>query len=207
MIARALALIVLCICQWRVVAGATSGHLDQARQLLGKANVMARDGRSVEAAREIDAAIAELQLWKRSIVDPGADSGAEDDAAVEDEEIELAWKTTHEAASCRERAAEGDKLRVHFVAKVLATGKVVDSSFHTGSTPLRLELGSDTVPPAWNQGLVGMCPGERRSIQAPASLSRGGRVGRSPAAQGRNMEFFVELVEMTKARANRRDEL
>ena len=41
--------------------------------------------------------------------------------------------------------------------------------------PLRFVLGSDEVIDAWNQGLLGMCEGERRRLMVPWSMGFGAK--------------------------------
>jgi FKBP-type peptidyl-prolyl cis-trans isomerase len=65
-------------------------------------------------------------------------------------------------------------MKLHYVGKVVRTGKIFASSFHTGSQPIRFVLGSVDAPVAgWNQGLDAMCEGERRRLIVPWELGYG----------------------------------
>jgi FKBP-type peptidyl-prolyl cis-trans isomerase len=91
-------------------------------------------------------------------------------------------------------------MRLHYVGKVIQTGKVFASSFHTGSQPFRFILGSDDAPvPVWNRGLDGMCEGERRRLLVPWDLGYGsaGSKGVPPYA---DLQYDFELVELTSAK-------
>ena len=76
-------------------------------------------------------------------------------------------------------------MKVHYVGKLIATGKIFGSSFHTGSQPFRFTLGSDDVVEAWNRGLVGMCEGERRRLMVPYDLAYGAK-GAKGTLKGQN---------------------
>ena len=73
-------------------------------------------------------------------------------------------------------AVMGDILRVHYVGKLAADEKVVDTSFKTGSVPQKVILGSKSManfPRCWEPGLQGICKGERRVVACPASMAFG----------------------------------
>jgi FKBP-type peptidyl-prolyl cis-trans isomerase 2 len=44
--------------------------------------------------------------------------------------------------------------------------------------PFRFVLGSDEVIAAWNDGLVGMCEGERRRLMVPWAMGYGAKGGK-----------------------------
>ena len=87
-------------------------------------------------------------------------------------------------------------MKVHYVGKLISTGKIFASSFHTGSQPFRFVLGSDDVVPAWNQGLGDMCQGERRRLMVPWNLAYGekGTKGVPPYS---DVQYDFELVELS----------
>ena len=94
-------------------------------------------------------------------------------------------------------------MKVHYVGKlvslkdgVIVPGKIFGSSFHTGSQPFRFVLGSDEVLSAWNQGLEGMCEGERRRLMVPWDMGYGEKGGKGVPPYS-NLQFDFELVEMS----------
>ena len=87
-------------------------------------------------------------------------------------------------------------MRVHYVGKLVATGKIFATSFHTGSQPYRFILGSDEVVAGWNEGLLDMCEGERRRLMVPWDMAYGstGKKGVPPFS---DLQYDLELVEMS----------
>ena len=59
------------------------------------------------------------------------------------------------------KAKDGDTVRVHYTG-TLKDGEVFDSS--SGGDPLEFKLGSDTVIPGFEAGVVSMEVGEKKSI-------------------------------------------
>jgi peptidylprolyl isomerase len=64
----------------------------------------------------------------------------------------------------------GDKVKVHYTGK-LDDGSVFDSS--AGGTPLEFTLGQGQVIPGFDQGVVGMEPGESRTLNIPVDQAYG----------------------------------
>ncbi|XP_059594127.1 peptidyl-prolyl cis-trans isomerase FKBP15-1 isoform X2 [Vitis vinifera] len=83
--------------------------------------------------------------------------------------------------SCDIQAHKGDKVKVHYRGK-LTDGTVFDSSFERGD-PIEFELGSGQVIKGWDQGLLGMCVGEKRKLKIPAKLGYGAQ-GSPPKIPG-----------------------
>jgi len=71
------------------------------------------------------------------------------------------------------KAGEGDKVTVHY-GGFLMDGTKFDSSFDR-ARPFTFELGVGQVIPGWDQGLLGVCPGEERHLVVPADLAYGDR--------------------------------
>ncbi|PIA35900.1 hypothetical protein AQUCO_03400055v1 [Aquilegia coerulea] len=88
----------------------------------------------------------------------------------------------HKPASCDIQAHKGDRIKVHYRGK-LTDGTVFDSSFERGD-PIEFELGSGQVIKGWDQGLLGMCVGEKRKLKIPAKLGYGEQ-GSPPTIPGK----------------------
>ena len=118
--------------------------------------------------------------WKRVI----KDSAAKRDIPDDQPHIPFGINITDPVDCVPERdgAVMGDILRVHYVGKLAADEKVVDTSFKTGSVPQKLILGSQSMrnfPACWEPGLQGICKGERRIVGCPAAMAFG-REGNPP---------------------------
>ena len=69
-------------------------------------------------------------------------------------------------------AKDGDTVRVHYTGS-LADDTVFDTS--VGSDPLEFTIGSEQVIPGFEQAVVGMKPGESKTITIPAEEAYGPR--------------------------------
>ncbi|KAA0165117.1 hypothetical protein FNF31_02133 [Cafeteria roenbergensis] len=108
--------------------------------------------------------------------------------------------TTFKPKRCSgQLASPGHRVRIHYVGKFVHDSKVFASSFHTGSVPYRMVLGDPSELEAWNVGIEGMCPNERRSIVSPWNMAYGAKgnakVGVPPKA---DVKFFIELVSVSE---------
>ncbi len=69
-------------------------------------------------------------------------------------------------------AKSGDTVRVHYTGK-FEDGAVFDSS--EGRDPLQVEIGKGQVIGGFEQALIGMAPGERKTVQIPPEEGYGPR--------------------------------
>ncbi|OAY82479.1 FK506-binding protein 2, partial [Ananas comosus] len=74
----------------------------------------------------------------------------------------------------------------------LTDGEVFDSSFERGD-PIEFELGSGQVIKGWDQGLLGMCIGEKRKLKIPAKLGYGTQGSPPTIPGGATLIFDTEL--------------
>ncbi|GJU36410.1 peptidyl-prolyl cis-trans isomerase FKBP15-1-like protein [Tanacetum coccineum] len=95
-------------------------------------------------------------------------------------------------ASCEIQAHKGDRIKVHYRGK-LTDGTVFDSSFERGD-PIEFELGSGQVIKGWDQGILGMCVGEKRKLKIPAKLGYGEQGSPPTIPGGATLIFDTELV-------------
>lgn len=63
---------------------------------------------------------------------------------------------------------------MHYTGTLATTGEKFDSSFDRNQ-PFQFTLGAGRVIKGWDQGLVGMCAGEKRRLDIPAALGYGAR--------------------------------
>ncbi|XP_054779784.1 FK506-binding protein 2-like isoform X1 [Prosopis cineraria] len=105
---------------------------------------------------------------------------------------ELRIGVKHKPKSCEVQAHKGDRVKVHYRGK-LTDGTVFDSSFERDS-PIEFELGTGQVIKGWDQGLLGMCLGEKRKLQIPAKLGYGEQGSPPTIPGGATLIFDTELV-------------
>jgi FKBP-type peptidyl-prolyl cis-trans isomerase FkpA len=96
-------------------------------------------------------------------------------------------------------AAVGSTVTVHYTGWLYAPkepqqhGSQFDSS--VGGEPFSFELGAGRVIPGWDQGLVGMKVGGKRTLVIPAALGYGSR-GAGPIPPNANLIFDVTLLDV-----------
>lgn len=76
----------------------------------------------------------------------------------------------------------GDTVKVHYTGK-LKTGEVFDSS--EGRDPLEFQLGAGLVIEGFNDGLLGMQEGEKKTIEIPVEKAYGVK----------NEDYIVEITK------------
>lgn len=90
-------------------------------------------------------------------------------------------------------AVKGALVTVHYEG-TLESGAIFDSSYRRGR-PIEFVLGTGRVIKGWDQGLMGMKTGGKRTLFIPAHLAYGERaIGSIPANS--NLNFTVELLEV-----------
>ncbi|MFA4936919.1 MAG: FKBP-type peptidyl-prolyl cis-trans isomerase [Patescibacteria group bacterium] len=92
-------------------------------------------------------------------------------------------------------AVTGDELAVHYTGW-LTNGTKFDSSRDRGE-PFVFSLGEGQVIKGWDQGLVGMKPGEQRKLIIPSNLAYGDQgVGNGAIPAKATLIFEIELLEI-----------
>ncbi|WMV46814.1 hypothetical protein MTR67_040199 [Solanum verrucosum] len=108
-------------------------------------------------------------------------------------------------ASCELKAHKGDRVSVHYSGK-LTDGTVFDSSYERND-PIEFELGSGQVIKGWDQGLLGMCVGEKRKLKIPAKLGYGESGSPPKIPGGATLVFDTELVAVNGKKTTTDSEL
>jgi len=90
-------------------------------------------------------------------------------------------------------AKEGDTLVVHYTGK-LEDGTVFDSS--VGGEPFTFVVGAGQVIPGWDQGLIGLRVGGKRTLTIPPDLGYGAQGAGNVIPPNATLIFDVELVEI-----------
>jgi peptidylprolyl isomerase len=92
-------------------------------------------------------------------------------------------------------AKAGDKVSVQYVGVAYSSKQIFDSSW-SRNQPFPFTLGSGTVIPGWDQGVVGMQVGGRRELIIPPSLAYGAQSPGSGIAANDTLIFIVDLAKI-----------
>ncbi|EER23070.1 Peptidyl-prolyl cis-trans isomerase fpr2 [Coccidioides posadasii str. Silveira] len=95
---------------------------------------------------------------------------------------------------CERRTLSGDSIKVHYRGTLAESGKQFDASYDRGS-PLSFMVGTGMVIQGWDQGLIGMCVGDKRKLTIPPELGYGNRA-MGPIPAGSTLIFETELMEI-----------
>jgi len=108
---------------------------------------------------------------------------------------ELQIESAYIPGECSTKAASGDKIKVHYTGTLFSNGNKFDSSYDRG-TPLPLTLGAGQVIKGWDEGLQGMCVGEKRVLTIPADKAYGSRGFGNVIPPNSVLVFDVELTNL-----------
>lgn len=111
-------------------------------------------------------------------------------------------KTVKQSSNCNNKAKSGDTLSIAYEARISsATGLVYDSTSWRQGDPATFQLGKGETLPGVEIGLNGMCVGEVREIDVPASLGYG-KFGSQVFDIPGDVRLFwrVELLDLTKGK-------
>jgi peptidylprolyl isomerase len=92
-------------------------------------------------------------------------------------------------------AVAGSTVVTHYVGVAHSTGEEFDASWNRGE-PLAFRVGVGQVIQGWDQGLLGMKVGGRRSLTIPPHLGYGDRGAGSAIKPGETLIFVVDLVDV-----------
>ncbi len=110
--------------------------------------------------------------------------------AVKPRELEI----TDDIVGEGREAQPGDTVSVHYVGVAQSTGEQFDASWDRGQ-PLQFRVGTGQVIPGWDQGLLGMRVGGRRTLRIPASMAYGQQGIPGVIAGGEALIFVCDLVD------------
>jgi len=199
---------------WRLLlvtgAAAKVDYAVKLQQTLGSASIAEKAGEFSKALSKLSELEGLLSKWRDALTvaqqEARAPKPADEPLLPPDESIEFSVNRTHIPERCTRTSQTGSTMKVHYVGKLVKTGKMFASSFHTGSQPFRFVLGSKDVIDAWNQGLLDMCEGERRRLMVPWTLGYGeeGTKGVPPYS---DLQYDFELVELSSFKSKRKAEL
>ncbi|KAI1111018.1 hypothetical protein F5Y14DRAFT_426829 [Nemania sp. NC0429] len=93
---------------------------------------------------------------------------------------------------CDRKTKKGDAIEVHYRGTLASNGNKFDASYDRG-TPFGFQLGAGRVIKGWDEGLLDMCIGEKRTLTIPPELGYGNR-GMGPIPAGSTLVFETELI-------------
>ncbi|KAL4783610.1 FK506-binding protein 2 [Aspergillus varians] len=98
------------------------------------------------------------------------------------------------AVECKRKTTNGDSVKMHYRGTLAADGSEFDASYNRG-TPFKFKLGAGRVIKGWDEGLLDMCVGEKRTLTIPPEYGYGSR-GVGPIPGGSTLIFETELLEI-----------
>ena len=98
--------------------------------------------------------------------------------------------------NCPVKSRKGDVLNMHYTGK-LEDGTEFDSSIPR-NRPFTFTLGTGQVIKGWDQGLLGMCVGEKRKLVIPPDLGYGDSGAGEKIPGGAALVFEVELTNIER---------
>ncbi|CAJ2500135.1 Uu.00g029880.m01.CDS01 [Anthostomella pinea] len=93
---------------------------------------------------------------------------------------------------CERKTQKGDMIEVHYSGTLAADGNKFDASYDRGK-PFSFQLGGGRVIKGWDEGLLDMCIGEKRTLTVPPEMGYGKR-GMGPIPAESTLVFETELI-------------
>merc|ERR1712226_38080 len=110
--------------------------------------------------------------------------------------LQIGVKKRIDPDKCKIKSRKGDSLQMHYTGK-LESGEEFDSSIPRGE-PFKFTLGAGQVIKGWDQGLLGMCEGEKRKLVIPPDMGYGDRGAGEKIPGGATLVFEVELLKIDR---------
>jgi len=98
------------------------------------------------------------------------------------------------AKECARKSKAGDKIEVHYRGTLESDGSEFDASYNRGQ-PLSFHVGKGQVIKGWDQGLLDMCPGDKRTLTIQPEYGYGAR-GMGPIPANSVLVFETEMVSI-----------
>lgn len=99
-----------------------------------------------------------------------------------------------DSPNCPRKAKKDDIISMHYSGK-LVDGKEFDSSY-SRKQPFEFKLGSGQVIAGWEQGVPGMCVGEKRKLKVPPALAYGDQGFGDIIPAKSTLIFEIELMDI-----------
>jgi len=105
----------------------------------------------------------------------------------------------HKPEVCDVLAQRSNLLTMHYTG-TLEDGTKFDSSLDR-SEPFQFQIGIGQVIKGWDEGVLGMCEGEKRKLIVPAELGYGDSGAGDVIPGGATLHFDVELIKIEQGPA------
>nr|XP_014090010.1 peptidyl-prolyl cis-trans isomerase FKBP2 [Bactrocera oleae] len=102
--------------------------------------------------------------------------------------------------NCEVKARKGDTIHVHYRG-TLKDGTEFDSSYDRNKA-FSVRLGAGQVIKGWDQGLLGMCEGEKRRLVIPPELGYGKAGAGDKIPPDSTLVFDVELERIDRPKVD-----
>ena len=104
-------------------------------------------------------------------------------------QVKVSLRVLDKPEKCHRKAKDGDVIMVHYRGTLKSNGVEFDSSYKRNQ-PFKVTLGAHEVIPGWEQGLQGLCVGEKVRLFVPAAL---GYAGQELAKIPANSDLIFEI--------------
>ena len=94
--------------------------------------------------------------------------------------------------TCDKKTKPGDTLKMHYTGTLYSDCSKFDSSLDRNE-PFSFTLGKGEVIKGWDDGLRGMCVGEKRKLTIPSDLGYGADGSGDKIPGGSTLQFEVEV--------------
>ena len=88
----------------------------------------------------------------------------------------------------------GDVVFMHYTGKLLENGKQFDSS-HSRNQPFQCQIGVGQVIKGWDEGVIGMKVGGKRTLNIPSEMGYGSSGAGVDIPPNADLTFDVELLQ------------
>lgn len=113
-----------------------------------------------------------------------------------EKKLQIGIKKRVDPEDCTIKSRKGDTLHMHYSGK-LEDGTEFDSSLRRNQ-PFVFTLGAGQVIKGWDQGLLGMCEGEKRKLVIPSEMGYGESGAPPKIPGGATLVFEVELLKVER---------
>ena len=111
---------------------------------------------------------------------------------VQEKESGLKIEIISKPEECEKFVKKGQQLAMHYTG-TLEDGTKFDSSLDRGE-PIKFQISKGIVIKGWDEGILGMCIGEKRRLVVPSHLGYGDEGKGEKIPGGATLHFDVELL-------------